>query len=156
MWLEIYRWYDTRLRGKRNLLLERRSAPRFRTLQSTGYAAAPIAGGLEMPLSERALFWKMQCGASLSGRLENLFFRIPSVSMEVSSSTGSRKSFRVPLAVLASPVLGSYMPSDLDELASLLDRQASPRPFVRRIDFSGGGLKSYNPVCEVEFLRIQN
>ncbi len=34
MWLEIYRWYDTRLLGTRNLLLERRSTPRFTTARN--------------------------------------------------------------------------------------------------------------------------
>ena len=156
MWLEIYRWYDTRLRGKRNLLLERRPAPRFQTLKSNGHATVPSSGGLEMPVSDRPIFWTMQCGASLPGDLQKVFFRIPSVTMEVSNPNGSRKSFRVLLAVLASPVLGNYMPGNLGELASLLDKYANPRPFVRRLDFSGRGLTSYKPFCDVEFLDIQN
>jgi hypothetical protein len=155
MWLEIYRWYDTRLLGERNLLLERRSAPRFQTLKSKGHAIIPVAGGIEVPVLEEAQFWRMECGVSLSGKLQETFFRIPSVAMEVSNSTGSRKSFRVLLAVLASPVLASYMPGDLVELASLLDRSANPPPLVSRIDFSGRGLSSYNSACDVEFLVIQ-
>lgn len=36
MWLEIYRWYDTRFLGTRNLLLVRRAAPRFGALETIG------------------------------------------------------------------------------------------------------------------------
>ena len=38
MWLEIYRWCNTRLLGRRYLLLERRREPRFRSLRPVGGA----------------------------------------------------------------------------------------------------------------------
>ena len=33
MWLEVYRWYDTRMLASKHLLLERRAGPRFGVLQ---------------------------------------------------------------------------------------------------------------------------
>ena len=39
MWLEVYRWYDARLLGPRNLLLERRAGPRFTALKPSTVSA---------------------------------------------------------------------------------------------------------------------
>jgi hypothetical protein len=152
MWLEVYRWYDTRLLGKRNLLLERRSAPRFHELKPVGHFERPFAGVLEMPATESVVFWTMQCPQSASGALRKSLFRIPEVRMDVDGAEGSRRSFRLLPEVLGSPVLGSALPGDLPQFASVLDANAAVKPLVRKLSFSGPGLSSYSSVCAVEFL----
>ena len=67
MWLEIYRWYDTRLLGTRNLLLERRAAPRFAALESIGRFRIAFPGELHLPISRDPVFWTMNCRPEHSG-----------------------------------------------------------------------------------------
>ena len=56
MWLEVYRWYDTRLLGPRNLLLERRAEPRFTSLETIGRFRLTFPGELRLPLLARGCF----------------------------------------------------------------------------------------------------
>ena len=152
MWLEVYRWYDTRLLGKRNLLLERRAGPRFRAMKSLGHFERPFAGALDMPAVESMVFWTMHCPHSAAGAFRKALFRIPEVRMDVDEAEGARRSFRLLPEVLSAPVLGTALPGDLPQFASVLDANAAARSQVRRLVFSGPGLSSYSTVCAVEFL----
>ena len=152
MWMEVFRWYDTRRLGMRSVLLERRAAPRFEGLRSIGHETIALSRGMDLPRSQEPVFWKMACGTSAAGTLRKLLFRIPEVAMEVEGPTGDDKSFRIVLEVLTSPVLGNYLPASLAEFASVLDPAANLTPTVRKLTFAGAGVSSYSPICQVEFL----
>ncbi|MGH9592607.1 MAG: hypothetical protein ACRD5L_05910, partial [Bryobacteraceae bacterium] len=89
MWLEVYRWYDTRLTGARSVLLERRLTPRFQGLKPVARFQMPIGAPLDMPPD--AQFWSIQCGQSAFGRLEKLVFRVPALRMRVDPYGGEPK-----------------------------------------------------------------
>jgi hypothetical protein len=155
-WLEIYRWYDTRLLGNRSLLLERRSAPRFKQLHVIGYRAAQLTSEIPIPRSPEPVFWAIKFDTSATGILRKLLSRVPEVTMRVSSSANMQNSFRVVPEVLISPVLGNALPGNLGEFATLLNPLAVPQPAIQAIRFSGPGISSYQVLSNVEFLQADN
>jgi hypothetical protein len=154
MWLEIYRWYDTRLLGTRNLLLERRAAPRFGALESIGKSKVALSGALEIQRSGAAVFWTMKCGYSARGSIQKLLTRVPPVNMSVHETGGEvREARRILPGVLVSPVLGTYLPGNLAQFAAVFEPGTNPGYSVDRVEFGGDGTTSYASTCEVEFLR---
>jgi hypothetical protein len=151
MWLEVYRWYDTRLAGSRNLLLERREQPRFQRLESIGRMTATPAEGLHIPSSSTPLFWTMSCHLNTKGRLQKLLFRVPGVDMVEKTCSGAREPRRVLIDVLSSPVMGNFLPDKLADFAALFSG-ATPACAVNALAFEAG-IGSYSDRCEVEFLR---
>ncbi len=152
MWLEVYRWYDTRLLGERNLLLERRSAPRFRQWKSLGHINQPFPGEFEMPASAGSVFWTMRCHTNAGGTLRKLLFRVAEVQMGLDEPGGARKSYRVIPELLGSPLPGSVLPGSLAQFASMLDSSVTAKPQVLKLSFFGPGIDSYSSMCDVEFL----
>jgi hypothetical protein len=149
MWLEVYRWYNTRLLGDHNLLLERRSAPRFEQLRVIGQMDMPITKQLDFSKSNQAVFWTMRCGTGFTGTIQKMLLDIPEVAMRLGPE-GTR--FRIVPEVMESPILAKSLPSTVSEFASVLGDAATPTPQVSTIDFEGPGASSYGPVCQVEFL----
>jgi hypothetical protein len=147
MWSEIYRWYDTRTLESWSVLLERRALPRFDHFESVRRFKLPFRGPLELPESPGPIFWTMKCGLNLNGILRKLLFRVPEIKMAVG------ESFRIIPEVLASPVMGNYLPNTKEELASLFEPTSTPKKLVRKFTFDGPGLSSYNDTCEAELWR---
>jgi hypothetical protein len=148
-WLEIYRWYNTRLLGAHSLLLERRSAPRFEQLRPIGHVDMPITSRLDFSASKQAVFWTLRCGTNFRGRLQKMFLDVPEVTMRLGPE-GTR--FRIIPEVMESPMLAEQLPSTLSQFASVLDDTSARTPRVSTIDFGGRGLASYGPDCQVDFL----
>jgi hypothetical protein len=153
MWLEVYRWYDARLLGPRNLLLERRAGPRFTAFETIGRFRMAFIGELRLPVSSDAVFWTMKCGYSAWGQLQKLLFRVPSVSMSVHEASGFTRSARVIPEVLVSPVLGNYLPSTLSQFYAVFHTSVERGHSVDQVLFKSSGSWSYSPTCEVEILR---
>jgi hypothetical protein len=162
MWLEVYRWYDTRMLGPRNLLLERRAQPRFARLVSSGHVKFRLRSGFSVPQSQGAVFWAMSCHLSRAGELEKLAFRIPPMAMQVQSPEGHWSNFRAIADVLTNPVLGSTLPADLPGFAEVFGVESHPRQTVQHVSFGpwiepsrvvDDDFRSYEPSCEVEFFR---
>lgn len=152
MWVEVYRWYDTRLLGAHNLLLERRSTPRFMRFEPVASSRLRFGAELQMPVSQ-PVFWSMKCSLSTTGKLRQLLFRVLEVTMTVDKKDGRSDVFRVPLAVVGSPSPGNYLPSNLSEFASVFGDDKSHNFAVERLSFGGPGSFAYVPDCGVEFLR---
>jgi hypothetical protein len=153
MWLEVYRWYDARLLGPRNLLLERRGGPRFTALETISRFRMAFTGELRFPVSSDAVFWTMKCDYSMRGRLQELVFRVPSVFMSVHEAGGFTRSARVIPEVLVSPVLGNYLPGSLSQFYAIFRPGVEPGYSVDQVLFKSSGNRSFSPVCEVEILR---
>ena len=152
MWVEVYRWYDTRMLGRHNLLLERRSTPRFARFEPVASSRVRFGAELQMPVSQ-PVFWSMKCSLSTSGKLRQLLFRVLEVTMTVDKKDGRSDVFRVPLAVVGSPSPGNYLPSNLPEFASFFGDDKSHNFAVEKLSFGGPGSFAYVPDCSVEFLR---
>lgn len=149
MWLEVYRWYDTRLAGSRNLLLERRANPRFVHLEPVAHFSLLREQELQLPASTQPVYWSMKCSLSAAGNLRALFFRVLEVNMTVQKRDRS-DVFRVALAVADAPSPGQ-LPGNLDEFAKFF--AANDSYFgVRKFKFGGPGASAYEPVCPVTFL----
>ncbi len=153
MWLEVYRWYDTRLSGTRHLLLERRTRPRFAALQTIGRFLMPFTGKVRFPVSRNPVFWTMKCGYSTSGRLRKLLFRVPAVFMSVHEADGSTRSARVIPEVLVAPVLGNYLPANLAQFAAVFQSDDVPNYSVDHVAFEDSGRGAYSSTCQVELLQ---
>jgi hypothetical protein len=152
MWLETYRWYDTRLLAHHNLLLARRTEPRFTRFESVASSRLRFGAELQMPVSQ-PVFWSMKCSLSTAGKLRQLLFRVREVTMTVHKKDGRSDVFRIPLAVVGSPSPGNYLPSNLSEFASVFGHDKSHNFAVERLSFGGPGSFAYMPDCAVEFLR---
>lgn len=154
MWLEVYRWYDARLLGPRNLLLERRAEPRFKTLETVGRFRVAFPGELRLPVSNHAVFWTMKCEYSTTGRLLKLMLRPPRVLMSVHEANGSTRSgYDVIPGVLVSPVLGNYLPSSLSQFYAVFQPGLERDYFIHQVVFETSKSWAYSPACEVEILR---
>jgi hypothetical protein len=152
-WLEIYRWYNTRLLGSRNVLLERRAEPRFLRLERIGGFPLPVTRRLALPRSPTPVFWSMQCELSRTGRLRKLLFRVPEVTVEPAGNSQAQGRYRVIMDLVRTPVMGSFLPTTLVELAELL-RGGTPTYSVSALTFAGDGLASYSSPCQVELWRV--
>jgi hypothetical protein len=153
MWLEIYRWYDARLLGSRNLLLERRAGPRFTTLETIGRFRIAFPGEFRLPVSSDPVFWTMNCGQSIRGRFRRLLFRLKSVDGIIHETGGVTRWARVIPDVLVSPVLGNYWPDTLSQFAAVFHPSVNPTYSVDRVAFEVPGSASYSSGCQVEILR---
>jgi hypothetical protein len=153
MWLEVYRWYDTRLLGPRNLLLERRTTPRFVRLEPVAHLLLPRGEELLLPSpnsTSQPIFWSMDCSLSTAGKLRALLFRVLEVNITVDK--GERSDvFRVALADLAAPSPGRHLPSNLEEFASLFAGSDDHSFAVKKLKLGGPGASAYEPVCPVSF-----
>ena len=152
MWLEIYRWYNTRMLGSHSLLLERRAKPRFEHLSLIRRFEMATSSELVIPSSPGSVFWSMRCAYNPLGRLEKLVLRVPEVRLRVESVSGRGGSFRVIPELLSAPSIGTHLPSSLAEFAATLNAEFHQPPLVSSISFEGSSLSAYQPSCEVDFL----
>ncbi|HXJ38579.1 MAG TPA: hypothetical protein VNH18_04825 [Bryobacteraceae bacterium] len=154
MWLEIYKWYDTRMLGARDLLLERRATPRFNALETIGHLQTGLAGQIPVPVSNGLVFWTMKCEYTAPGLIRKTLARIPPVGMSVHETGGTtRPARRILPEVLVSPVLGNYLPDTLARFAALFGEGPDRAAAIDNIRFDGEGAAAYSPVCEVALLR---
>jgi hypothetical protein len=138
-----------------NLLLERRRLPRFRALKLIETKVRPLSGGLVFPGSSAGVLWSMECPLSFSGSLQNTFFRVPEVTMSIDGDDAYPWKARVIVPLLASPVLGTYLPTTLDDFAELFKGGIASYS-NDRIDFGGPGMEAYGGACRVSFWRTDN
>lgn len=152
MWLEIYRWYDLAMLGDRNILLERRTGPRFGSLVSFGKASTSVADVIRIPAAGAPVFWTLGCPSSIAGQVRALLWRAPPVLLSVIRPSTAARKFRVIPSMLTSPILGNYLPGSLKDLAQLLQPKAvKPNYTVSSFSLEGAGLSSLGPTCELEF-----
>ena len=152
-WTEVYRWYNTRMLGAHNLLLQRRPEPRFTHFEPLANRTAHFGEGLPMPASPDPVFWTMHCSLSGTGKLRALLLRVPAVMMDVSERDGQTRSFRVILPVLGAPSPGTYLPSNLAEFSKVFSEGENPDYSVAKLEFRSMGKPAYQRDCEVRFLR---
>jgi hypothetical protein len=148
MWLEIYRWYQTRLLGTRSLLLERRSAPRFESMKTIGRLATTITSQLDFPASRQPVFWTMRCDTSLRGKFQKMWLGVPEVTLRRGNEG---QAFRIIPEVMESPMLAQSLPATLTEFAAVLGETPGP-PRMSTARIGGPGTASYGPACQIEFL----
>jgi len=152
-WTEVFRWYNTRMLGKHNLLLERRAGPRFLQFQRIAHRTIHFDEDLTMPISPDPVFWTMKCPLSSTGQLRALVARVPAVMMDMNGKDGRTQSFRVIVPVLEAPSLGNYLPSSLAEFAEIFGEREHRDFSVAKLKFRSLGKSAYRKDCEVEFLR---
>ena len=153
MWAEVYRWYDTRLLGIHNLLLERRHDPRFTHFEPLTRQHLRSGEELLIPTSPQPLFWTMKCSLSTGGRLRAIFWKIDDVTMRVDKIGRRSRDFRVVLPVLSSPSIGNFLPNSLAEFAAVFASEQQQSFSVNKLKFAGPGMRAYSPDCDVQFLR---
>ena len=152
-WTEVYRWYNTRMLGAHNLLLERRVQPRFAKFELLAHRTVHFDEDLPMPALPDSVFWTMHCSLSTTGKLRALIFRVPEVRMELSETNRPPRNFRVIVPVLVAPSLGNYLPPNLAEFAEVFGEREDRDFSVSKLEFRSLGKSAYRQDCEVKFLR---
>jgi len=152
-WLEIYRWYDTRLLGARNFLLERRRTPRFTHLESLRKWRAPLSAGLDIPPSPGPVFWKATCKLNSKGWFARLLFGVPESTMKIAGSHDCRADVRIVPQLLVAPGMGGYLPCNFTDMATVFAAKSVPDFAVTKITFGGPGGAFYDELCDFELLR---
>jgi hypothetical protein len=152
-WAEVYRWYNIRMLGAHNLLLQRRVGPRFTVFEQLAHETTHFGEDVVMPTSPNPIFWTMQCPSSTTGKLRMLLARAPAVMMDVDNADGTRRSFRVLLPVLGVPSLGNHLPSSLAEFAEVFSERDVRNFSVSKLEFRILGTSAYQQDCKVRFLR---
>ena len=153
MWVEVYRWYDTRALGKYNLLLERRAVPRFRRFEILAHERLRFGEQLPIPSSLQPIFWTMHCSLTGMGKLRGLLYRFDEVTMSVENGAGRVDLFRVFPWLLDVPSMGNTLPSDLAQFAAVFGRQPVDGFSVDKIAVGRPAMSAYAPECEAELLR---
>jgi hypothetical protein len=146
MWLEVYKWYDLLLLGPKNLLLERRRSPRFSSLKVVQQTQTDQNGSFQLTPVGDAVFWKMNCDSGLKRQIEKTLFRGPLVFMNIHRANGTQRRDRVIPVMLATPVLGNYLPGSLRQYARLFEGKVSGADIVDQISID------HSRNCSVELL----
>jgi hypothetical protein len=149
MWLEVYRWYDFAFEGPHNLLLQRRSQPRFSGMQAVSHLSLKQGEVLHLPRLENG-FWKVSCPISEIGHLRELAFRISDVTLTLHDMAKGERTFRALPEVLNTPMPGGSLPTGLHEFAELF--QDHPHHWVESLSLGGPGLSAYKQECQAEIL----
>lgn len=152
-WLETYRWYNTRVVGSRNLLLERRDRPRFDHLELTERRDVRFGEKLPISAAQTPMFWKMNCSLSTEGRLRVLTYRVGVVTMTASEPSGLSTTHRVSLPTLASPSIANYLPSSLAQYGEIFSDSEKFTFSVANLEFAGAGSSAFNSPCQFAFYR---
>jgi hypothetical protein len=153
MWVEVYRWYDTRALGKYNLLLERRAVPRFTRFETLAHERLRFGEELRVPSSSQPIFWTMHCSLTSTGKLRGLLYRFDEVTMRVENGAGRVDSFRVFPSLLDVPSMGNTLPSDLAQFAAVFGQQPVESFSVDKIAVGGPAMSAYAPECQAELVR---
>ena len=95
----------------------------------------------------------MQCSLTKAGKVRALLFRIIDVTMTLDEWGRRRGVFRVLPAVLVSPSLANYLPSDLSEFADVFRPDENRNFSVEKLRFGGPGSLAYDQNCDLELLR---
>ena len=152
MWMEVYRWYDTRLLGARNLLLERRAQARFAGFEALADSQMAREDPLRVAPSTEPIFWTARCSLTTMGAARKLLFRVPPVTLTVHETSGRSGAFRVLPETLPEPSVGN-LPSTLAEFAEVFDAGKGHGLSVETLMLGGPGISSYGPECDWNVLR---
>ena len=153
MWVEVYRWYDTRALGKYNLLLERRAVPRFTRFETLAHERLRFGEELRIPSSWPPIFWTMHCSLTSMGKLRGLLYRFDEVTMSVENGAGRVGLFRVFPSLLDVPSMGNALPSDLAQFAAVFGQQPVEGFSVDKIAVGRPAMSAYARECEAELVR---
>lgn len=152
MWLEIYRWYDLAFLGERNILLQRRLAPRFSGFRSDRPFDLKRGEAIHFSADQKD-FWKLNCQLNVLGRIRELIFRIPDVDITLHDKTKGQRTFRIIPAVMDEPMPAGQLPSDLREFAEYFRGDQADHT-IESVTLGGPGLRYYQQECSAEFLNV--
>jgi len=82
------------------------------------------------------------------GTLRTLLYRIPPCMLIFPES-----AYRIVPEVLTSPVMGTYLPNNLQEIADVFTEGVTHKFSRDRLQFAGYGNRYYGPACTVEILQ---
>ena len=147
-WENIYKHYEVAAADEEKFLLKKRTQAFEKELSVLLSKKYGICEFVEIP--ENCTFLKVDTGLSLQGQLENLFYKVLPVQMEVTYTDGSVRMGRVILEQLREGIdLGSLIwdAADFHSYMNLGSRVKT----VAGISLTGPGVRQYNGRMEVTF-----
>ena len=151
--LEMLRNYSIRRKEDSYFLLERRPQPKNFTRREIASREVSRDSFIDIPKTAQHCLMKLEMPLSLMGKAAKLFWKIPEVRMEAELEGGLRITKRVIPEVLANDTLISSIVSDDETFGEIMDGRTDINR-VKRIHFSGSGLKFFAPVIKLKFLEL--
>ncbi len=147
-WENIYKHYEVAAADEEKYLLKKRTQALEKESSAFPSKEYGIREFVEIP--ENCTFLKVDTELSIQGQLENLFYKVLPVQMEVTYTDGSVRAGRVILEQLREGIdLGSLIwdASDFQSYMNLRSRVKT----VAGISLTGPGVRQYNGRMEVTF-----
>ncbi len=133
-------------------LLKRRPAPRFTSIRKTGDAVLKIGEALQMPPSSRPRLMSVNLKLNPQGQILKLLWKLPPAQILLSAPGGRVLAARLVPDVLGNPAGLSFMPSSLDDLRKMLEKDILTDPYneiVINADY-------YEREAKVEYFEIED
>ena len=134
------------------ILLKRRATPRFTSFRKTGDAVLKIGEALKMPPSTKPQLMRVDLKLNLRGQLMKLLWKLPPAQILLSAPGGRVLAARLVPDVLGNPGGLSFMPSSLDDLRKMLEKDILTDPYneiVIAADY-------YEREAKVEYFEIED
>lgn len=147
-WEKIYQNYCITASDEAKFLLKKREQPLERTLVELHKVECGTEDLIQIP--QDCSFVKIETKLGLKGSLENLFYKILPVNMEVTYQDGTVKSGRVILENLVEGIEIGSLVWDNDDFKKYMDLDTRDKT-VTGIKLTGPGIRQYEDTMEVTF-----
>ena len=141
----MYRHYDLEASAGGHLVLRRRRAPRFGPARPVATRQLFIGRPFLIPASRHPLIARIHLELTPAGKLRELVFRIPEVTMA---------GFRVPPKVMKDGVPLNFLPRDLKDVEALFAGEAIPSDSGDAFTIAGAGSRFFRDPVKVDILEI--
>lgn len=125
-WPGILARYRVAARGRQFLSLARRGVPRSVTTRPLATRVVATGEELALPRGAAPLWAQIRIEPTLLGRAASFLFKAPPVRIEVASTDGTRRSWRLPHRLAAGGFLLSPVILTRGEFAALLEQPRGP------------------------------
>lgn len=147
-WEMIYRNYGVVASDEEKFLLKKREKPLEKELFEFSRATCGTEDFIQIP--QNCSFVKIEVRLGLKGSLENLFYKILPVDMEVAYLDGTVKSGRVIMDNLVEGIEIASLIWDNNDFKKYMDLDAMDKE-VAGIALTGPGIRQYASTMEVTF-----
>lgn len=147
-WEKIYQNYCITASDEAKFLLKKREQPLERTLVELHKVECGTEDLIQIP--QDCSFVKIEAKLGLKGSLENLFYKILPVNMEVTYQDGTVKSGRVILENLVEGIEIGSLVWDNNDFKKYMDLDTRDKT-VTGITLTGPGIRQYEDTMEVTF-----
>ena len=156
LWQEIFRHYEINQFGDEMFLLTRRQSPLNFVVEDVVQREFKRTSTVNIPKCEHGehIIVEMNSERNLRGKLAQIFYKIPEVTMTVTFADGNTTTKRVILEVWQNGVIIDSLPNTDKDFAAIMTDDAGINRVVN-ISFGGAGLKYYAEDMKMTFKKVK-